>query len=269
MIHSFILSKGGQKRRIIELITQQPEQTAKRIYNSLKRDSSKSFTYQSVFKCLTELINDSILIKNNLNYSINPEWIESQINFFLNLKKVRKNNKEIFNFNNISVVILNNLKEADNYIQSQVVKLSNKLGIKETYWKTPHCWWLIGYPLEEDVAINNYTDNQLKCEALICGETKLDHEAENYYAQKEGVKLRLNKNCAPRGEVFQVIDDYVFIFEIPDEILKEMDGLYERDMSGDLLQQMLKLITKELRIELKIIKDKHLTDYYVNKVKAL
>ena len=46
-----------------------------------------------------------------------------------------------------------------------------------------------------------------------------------------------------------------------------MDEIYKQGRSGKLLQRTLNLIKKNLRIELRDIKDKHLINYYINKVK--
>lgn len=265
----FIFNKDSQKQRIFNLLIKSSNKTAKQIYFSLKKNDINNFTYQSIFKSLGELCKDGILIKRHLNYEINFDWIDNQIDYLKNLKKVGEYKNILFNSKNVEMFLFNNLEDVDKFIQSKVLLFTEELNIKETYWKTPHCWWLIGYPMTEEKVVKKYNDKQLKCTTIICGDSELDKKAIKYYKEKKDFIAILNTNCDNRNEVLQIIGDYIIIFELPKEILKKMDEFYEEGETKDYFKKMLNLISSDINIELKIIKDKYLTEYYIKKFKRL
>jgi len=63
------------RSQMIEIIRQEGQITAKRIFQKLKKQYSASKTYQSVHKLLQKMISEGIVVKNELLYAINPAWI--------------------------------------------------------------------------------------------------------------------------------------------------------------------------------------------------
>jgi hypothetical protein len=72
---------------IIEILSNEWPLTAKQIYNRLKRNYGLSVSYQAIHKHLKQMEKEKILIKNERNLSLNPNWVESKKTFFERLRK--------------------------------------------------------------------------------------------------------------------------------------------------------------------------------------
>src|SRR3989344_6049017 len=81
---------------ILDILEKERSLTAKQIYYTIKKDSSRHLTYQAVFKCLKEMQRKQMLISDKKSYKINIDWlfgmregIEKKINScFLNEMQV-------------------------------------------------------------------------------------------------------------------------------------------------------------------------------------
>ena len=74
------------RSRIIETLRHNPSLTARKIYNLLKKNNI-SKTYQAVHKILQKMIEDKILVKKELSYEINPDWVEEIESYVSEIKK--------------------------------------------------------------------------------------------------------------------------------------------------------------------------------------
>ena len=60
MLDPLFFEEKSQKQVIIDSLAETPNIGAKKIHNELKKKIKKSFTYQSTFKALSELVNQKI-----------------------------------------------------------------------------------------------------------------------------------------------------------------------------------------------------------------
>lgn len=253
-----IFENNSKKQKILEIIHNNKSSSAKKIHNELRKKFIYNQTYQSTYKLLNEFSNKKILIKNNFEYQINYEWVNEQKKL---LEKYSKDKELKFYSKDLQIYEFDSLKELDNFIQEKVLELNNKLKEKETYWKTPHCWWLIAYPIEEDIFIEKYTGASLLSNALITNNCNLDKKAKEYYETKKIYTVKIKNDSLDR-EIIQVIGDYVFQCEIPLKIYTEMHKIYINN--ENCLSLMLKLISDKNKIELKILNNSNLAKMYKN-----
>ncbi len=61
---------------IVDLLLMAQPLTAKQIYYQLKKRQSRTATYQAVHKQLKTLLEEGILKKEDLEYQVNPRWLE-------------------------------------------------------------------------------------------------------------------------------------------------------------------------------------------------
>lgn len=259
----FTKKKKSRKEHILQILSQNSSLTAKKIHNLMK-SGSRFYTYQSTFKLISEMKKEDVLVKNDLEYSINPIWIEESIHRLEQLKEYSKKSEEkIFTFKDMEIIVTEGLKEADNVMQQKVIQIQKEIKSSITYWKSPHCWWLICYPLEEEVMIKKYTKNNLFCEAMITRNFELDNDAKSYYSKKKNFKIHI-KNNEKDNESVQIVGDYVLSFEIPKEVMQKMDEYYKSNKIDSTI--LFDLMDKKYKIEVKIIKNKLLAETYIKEI---
>ncbi len=84
------------KNTVLAILEKERSLTAKQIYYTIKKNSSRHLTYQAVFKCIKEMEKKNMLVSENKAYKININWlfgmresIEKKINScFLNEMQV-------------------------------------------------------------------------------------------------------------------------------------------------------------------------------------
>ena len=259
-----VLEDNSHKQLIFETLSMNSPMKARIIHNFLKRQYGLGSSYQSTFKVLNDLVGKRILVKDNLQYRLNFEWLikqKSQLDRLISNAGTAAN--QVFLSNSMKVLVLENLKELDNCIQTHVLLLNQKLQAPRTYWKSPHCWWLVGYPIEEEELVKEYRKNNLKTSVLIGGTSDHDHLAKQYYeTKKDDVIVEKSRD----REVVQVIGDYVLRCELPQSIMEQLDEIYKIEKNRDMLSRMLAAISHKEKFELQIIKNPQLAKVYVDQI---
>ncbi len=269
MVEFDIFEHRNQKQLIFELLTTGHELTAKNIHHKLKKKYAIGFTYQSTFKALSQMVEKDILLKKGLQYELNTQWIKQQLKAFEKILKKEESNKSRVTYNSegLKVVSCQSLKELDNLFQKEIIKLNKRLKQKATFWKTPHCWWLQGYPLEEKQVVASYEEQKLLGYALITRKTNLDIDAKRYYESEKFGRIKLIEKKED-NEVVQVIGDYVFICELPEKVLKELDKYYMLPKEKRELKKILKIISQKASFDLKVIKNKNFAKMYIQQIQG-
>lgn len=267
MVQFDIFEKHSSKKKIFDILLQKRKLTAKEMHNILKKQFTINNTYQSTFKLLNAMVENKILEKDTLRYKINIDWLTKQRDFLNSIiSSVHESSCCIFSSEFIRVFRFYSLKDVDTFIQEGILKLAKKNNFETTYWKTPHCWWLLSNPVEEDSVVEEYSNIQLKSSALITSNTRLDIVAKKYYELKRDAYTSITIKEIKNSEVVQVIGDYVFICDIPKDILEELDCIYALKKTSNILPTILELVIRKTPFEVKIIKDKKIAQAYVNEI---
>jgi len=255
----------SQKNKIFEILAFHDKLKAKKTHRILREKYGLGISYQATFKLLNEMVKREILKKEGLEYSINVQWLDKQKSLIKSLLAGSKDYQLQYVSENVRILIFRNLKDFDNELQKMILALNEDLKEIITYWKSPHCWWLIGYPIEEEVLCESYEKQHLFTYALITSETDLDIFAREFYAKKKDYKVKLKK--LDDKEVIQVLGDYVFLCEIPDDIALALDKFYKKYTRNNYpINELLEIIKRKSRFELKIIKNKNLAKLYKNQI---
>lgn len=258
------LDESSTSWKIIQIVSSECSLTSKEIYNRLKKKYNVSITYQAVYKDIQHLFGHSILIKEKMKYSINYRWVDNTKRELEIILKKRLDSYCTYSSKNLTVYHVNTLKELDNLIQKKVLYIAYENKIRKTYWKTPHCWWLLGYPLEEEEIIEKYNNMKIESFALITNNTRHDIDSIDYYKEKEPYSHIDIIDNRENQEVFQVIDDYIITCNIPKKIHDGMNKLYNQE--NPTIKDVLKLVTKKANYELQIIKNKTLAEKYIQEI---
>ncbi len=75
------------KDLIIEILSEEWPLSARVIWNKVKKNYSKSITYQAVYKLIQKMLSDRIIIKKENKYNLNKSWIKESKDFFNILDK--------------------------------------------------------------------------------------------------------------------------------------------------------------------------------------
>ena len=75
------------RAQIIEILKAENAITAKKLFAQLKKQYASEKTYQSVHKILQKMIDDRIIVKKDLCYEVNPEWISEVEEYASELRK--------------------------------------------------------------------------------------------------------------------------------------------------------------------------------------
>lgn len=78
-----LISSEGKttKELVILILTREWPLPIKKIYNEVKKESKQNLTYQAIHKTLKQLVDESILLKKQKKYALNPEWIQALKDF--------------------------------------------------------------------------------------------------------------------------------------------------------------------------------------------
>ena len=99
-----IYGRESNKNKVLEILSINPDISAKKIYNQLKSKYGINITYQGVHKLLNELVEDKVLEKNEREYKINLPWLDNIQLHSSNLRKKVINFKSSnLNTKNISI----------------------------------------------------------------------------------------------------------------------------------------------------------------------
>ncbi len=89
-------TKIGAKEKIIQILSENPNLTAKQIHHKLSRQYASTNTYQYTHKTLKQMLNETIIQKQKTQYKLNPVWVENYKKNAEQLsEKIKINSKEI------------------------------------------------------------------------------------------------------------------------------------------------------------------------------
>src|SRR3989338_1432783 len=83
----FLLAGKTTKSAIIQILSQDWPLSMKQVFFALRKRSSKSITYQAVYKSAKELLAEGVLSKHENQYMINTLWLEKSAEFIGGLQE--------------------------------------------------------------------------------------------------------------------------------------------------------------------------------------
>lgn len=240
--------------------------SAKKLHSILKNEHSKSLTYQAIYKILRELEEENIISKNNFEYSINLEYLKNQkekISKAIQKIKGSEPYKKLFSSKDLEIYEFYNLQDMHNYYNSTILKFTKKSNKKEIFWKSPHCWWIIAYPIDIIKKTILAKNKNIQTFGLITRNFEQDKKDLIYYRKKyencHQIKEKLNDN-----EFVQVFEDKILISNLPKKFLNKLNKYYmKKDLENN---KIVELILEKQKFELKIIKNKTLAETYKKQI---
>jgi hypothetical protein len=211
-------SKDSTSDIILSILILNPEISAKKVHNLIKKHYGKSITYRATHKNLTRLMRDDVLIKRNLEYSVNPQWLRD-VKEYLELaeqKDMIRGAKIVQNNENIQIITFNTIRNVDYYVMDLETNTN-----KPPVALNNHFWWAFVYP-EKLVAY--FHNNHTKIYGLCKGATFLDKHCVTIEKQIGFISESLPELQIVTDTYIQ--DNMVIQVFYPNKFVKEIDYLY-------------------------------------------
>ena len=269
---------GRAKDLIIDILSFEWPLTLSQIHNKLNKEYHCGITCQAVYKAITELVNESVISKQDKTYQINLGWVEKIKEFSSHIEKnYRGGNKvplvdgvlKIKTENNITILTFNSLIELDKmWINTKKEYYKKDLPKGDiTLWEGNHCWWLLVYPeleyseieLMKHKGVNHYMINH--------GSAPLDKWARGFYGHA-GVKFKISKE--PSYSDIAVLGDTIMQVSLPSNLREDIEEIYKKcgnNSSVDIPSFIKSILNKKTSINLILSKNKEIAEQLKKKAK--
>ncbi|MFH1589703.1 MAG: hypothetical protein ABIB43_04015 [archaeon] len=249
------------KDAIILSLTLEGTQTAKKVYNQIKKQFSISVTYQAVFKAINELVEAKVLTKKDKEYEINIGWVKQvqsftdivETNHFAKKKlKFIGGLKESKNAGDISILNFETVFDAEKYLYYFIKTELLKKKDDKIFFKIRNEWRPLFYYRTEYNHYKRILEKGHKVIMKCKGNSKLEKEASEIY-KKIGVNYEFIKEDVP-VDIIAFLDYYIQLV-IPNDVKKKITKYLNENNKFKLLQDALSLksdikiiITKDANI---------------------
>lgn len=224
-------SQKKAKDLTISILAMKHPLSSKKIYNEIKRRYGYSVTYQAVHKTISQLLEQGVLVKEDMEYSINMQWIDEISKFVEKMKesyeKQKKypfgivdmqtsENMQMIVFSNFLGAEMFNLKLLDNYCSNPKNKkpfCAHIQHIKRPVFQSGQAFETL--KIFKKTKIDKYI--------LVKGDTFIDKWCVDFY---QGVfNYKLGVDVAKDHEI-HILGDTVTQIHIPLEISKKINFIY-------------------------------------------
>lgn len=282
MVLTFTIPEPGNKKRVkdvlINLLISEWPLTLSQLHKKIKREYRINTSCQAVYKAISELNSEGVVLKQEKNYSIDLEWIKKLKEFS---EHIENNYKEkdtlpliegllkVKSENNVTVLTFNSMLELDKTwlkIKKEYYSKITKPG-EITFWEGNHCWWLLVYPELEYDEMELVKKKKVKDFIINHNDTKLDLWTKKFY-DMAGIGFKITKskvNCD-----LTVFGDTIMQVYWPEELKIKTDEIFEKydSISNINLHSLLeKIFNKKTKIDLIITKNNEIAEQLKSKIK--
>lgn len=221
------------KDLVISILAMRHPLSSKKIYNEIKKAFGYSITYQAVHKTILQLLQQGVLVKEDMEYYINMQWIDELSKFTERIKGSYEgkgkyplgivdmqttDSMQMIVFDNFLSAETFNMKFLDKYCFNPKNKKSLCIHIQHT--KRP-----VFQSGDAFKSIENFKKVKLDKYVLVRGDTALDRWSSNFY--KDVFKYAFDIDVAKDYETY-VYGDIVTQLYIPAEISRKIDYLFKK-----------------------------------------
>ncbi|MDD9953181.1 MAG: hypothetical protein OXR66_02505 [Candidatus Woesearchaeota archaeon] len=200
--------------------------SAVQLHHFIKKEFSRSLSYQAIRQSLLELIDDGAIVRNGKLYSIRPSWIAELKETVRVLEKSQEKADMRIIDKHTTQVDLKNLGELGHFIllslEQEYFDLQKG---KDIYVSLSHLWIPFSDRYKRERTRQVFLKNTTHC--VVRGKSMGDRLLKRWYKQFGTVKLGV-KN-APRDYIVHA--DCVIQMFFPDELIKAMTKAYRMRFS--------------------------------------
>jgi len=221
------------KDRIINILARRYPLKTKAIYASIKKEYASPVTYQAIHKLLRELVDDGVLVKEELSYRINPEWLKKTSDFLAYVEQSYKNQKSLVpgpskvdKIGAITVMEFDSLADMDIFFMDYEEKFHKKEKDKVIVWIARHYHWPFAYS-KKMFDVQERKKEKKESYKIFGNLANLDRWAMKFYRQL-GVNVIFNKNTKQTGDI-AVYGDEILEIKYDEELLAAMDDFFKKN----------------------------------------
>jgi len=257
------------KDAIISILSKEWPLTAKKIYNIVRKTHGLSVSYQAVHKVLAEMVRDSTLAKDGKEYSISPEWIERNKEFYLKLEAKRKgavshSHEELFD-RNLTELEFDNLYE---YYTKMLDFFRYIAGVPypeindiegPVAAQLYHMYWILAATKKQDEQMRFIMGHSPNSFFICRGDTKTDRLLAKYF-ESLGIRVKIGVECAEVCDIFTgggFVTQTFFTKELKED-LNRLYANFGNISKSDMLELYDRIYSKKTSIRVVIIKNPEL-----------
>ena len=256
------------KDAVISVLSKEWPLTAKKIYNIIRKTHGLSVSYQAVHKVLAEMVRDGTLAKDGKEYSISPEWIDRNKEFYLKLEAKRKGigshcHEELFD-RKLTELHFDSLYE---YYVKMLDFFTHIAGVPTGSGSIEgpvaaqlyHMYWILAATKKQDEQMRFVFEHSPNSFFICKGDTNTDRLLAKYF-ESLGVKVKTGVECADVCDIFTG-GDFVIQTFFTKELKEDLDRLYANFgniSKSDMLELYDRIYSKKTSIRVVIIKNPEL-----------
>jgi len=232
----------------------------------IRKRYGKSVTFQAVRKAVLELVDQRILEKQKVGYSINKNWVIEAKGFLdkLNdeLNKERSETKRVDSIGKeISVFTFNSLNKMMKFWQNIIDDWFNNIKRGDpriNCYQAAHLWEGLLHLDREKGTWEHMKRKKIVSYVLSVGNTPLDKNIRKFY-ESLGVKVKVDPSSSSFDKSYYVgtYGDLVVQSNYPEEIVKELDDFFRRNktIKNFDLKRLSDIVNKKAKFKMTVIKD--------------
>jgi hypothetical protein len=268
------IGKTSTRGQIIEVLTEEFPLTAKKIYNKMKISGS-GVTYHAVYDRISELMKEGVLKKVELQYMIDPKWVEKIGN---SINKIRINYSAIIdkklsgaNISSSTTLTFKSFRKQIEYIRKYKHDLLEEMeeGEKlEMYWISDHMLSALIDPTDFGMFTKKIKASS-EMHMLVRGKSPLDKTIMKLLSESGNTKIKIGIKD-DIGINAGIYNKTVLLFVHPKEIVTGIEKIFKKTKSFEKLNisKINKLIDKKMNSHIIIINEPELADYLSNHIKS-
>jgi len=258
------------KDQIINILTRKYPLKTKAIYNSIKKDYANPVTYQAIHKLLKELVDEGVLVKEELSYKINQEWLKKVSEFLNFVEQSYKNQRplvpgpsKVDRVGEITVMEFESLADLDIFFMNYEEKFHGKKNNKVVVWLAKHYHWPFAYS-KKMFDVQERKEEKKNSYKIFRSSTQLDEWSMKFYKQL-GVNVIFDKNAAQKDDI-AVYGDEILEIKYDKELVNAMDDFFKKNKDFDrinLLGFFKNILNKKTKINLTLQKNSYIAERIV------
>lgn len=272
----FLSKKKSVKDQVISSLSTKKSMSGKELHEKIIQENGRIMTYQALYKVLKTLENEGIISKNEKNFELNPEWIDSLKDYASSLEHAYSDqSSHIVLPTNLTIPITIEFKDLTslpitfgNWIADH---LFTEKKATPAYGLMRHGLWPLRFNFHDYLLLKKMVDNNPGSKCAIVSSSPFDQWIEKHYKTvkmlaKAGVgNQNLDCDIIVHGDVVCQIYHSVESQQLLDKIYSEISDI--ADLFNFYIRN--KIDDSPVKIRVVIQKNKDIAKLFKDKIDSM